>query len=234
MKAVITRVKAASVTVDGVVISQISNGLLALIGIGHDDTPADLASLIKKILSIKIFPPPPPATGDWKSTVKDIEGQILCVSQFTLLARTQRGAKLDFHHAMNPTDAKSMYDDFLTALGKSYDPAKIKDGRFGAMMDVMSINDGPVTVLLDTKEPKPASSSTTSTPSSSSSTNLPALSVKKDKKKNKGTLFDQAKLRELAAISSSVTTTTPLEVEVEVVEKGGEQLELEVAGSKGG
>ncbi|CDZ96301.1 d-tyrosyl-trna deacylase [Phaffia rhodozyma] len=182
MKAVVTKVINASVTVDNKVISQINNGLLALIGISKDDTPADLKLLVAKLLSLRIFESPDGQM--WKASVKDVGGEILCgislsaslsfLSQFTLQARTQRGTKPDFHMAMNPADAQKMYDDCLAALGKNYDPSKIKDGAFGAMMQVASINDGPITIILDTKATQvssSASSSQTRTPNEAGTPN---------------------------------------------------------------
>ncbi|CAE6439384.1 unnamed protein product [Rhizoctonia solani] len=98
MRAVIQRVSSAAVTVDSNVVSSISQGLMCLIGIGDDDTEKDSDYIVNKILSLKVFDDP--ATGAmWKKSVKDVEGEILCVSQFTLMAKTIKGAKPDFHKA---------------------------------------------------------------------------------------------------------------------------------------
>ncbi|CAO1625853.1 unnamed protein product [Parajaminaea phylloscopi] len=88
----------------------------------------------------------------WKSSVVEFEGEILCISQFTLHARTVKGTKPDFHRAMNGTEAKGIYDAFLKRLGEVYRPERIRDGAFGEMMSVSLTNDGPVTLIVDTKE----------------------------------------------------------------------------------
>ncbi|KAI0273514.1 D-Tyr tRNAtyr deacylase-like domain-containing protein [Gloeopeniophorella convolvens] len=98
MRAVVQRVLSASVTVDSEVVSQISRGLMVLVGIGADDNASDVEVLAKKILSLRVFSGP---SGDmWKASVKEIQGEVLCVSQFTLMANTSKGNKPDFHRAM--------------------------------------------------------------------------------------------------------------------------------------
>ncbi|KAG9083558.1 D-tyrosyl-tRNA(Tyr) deacylase [Ceratobasidium sp. UAMH 11750] len=151
MRAVIQRVSSASVTVDSEVVSSISRGLMCLIGIGDDDTSKDSEYIANKILSLKIFDDPK-AGSMWRQSVKDIEGEILCVSQFTLMAKTIKGAKPDFHKAMNGELSRPMYADFLDMLGKGYDPARIKDGQFGAMMSISLTNEGPVTLTIDSRK----------------------------------------------------------------------------------
>jgi len=88
----------------------------------------------------------------WKVSVKDIEGEVLCVSQFTLLASTQKGNKPDFHRAMATEPSRLLYSTFLERLGQIYSSDKIKDGRFGAMMNVSLTNEGPVTFTLDSRK----------------------------------------------------------------------------------
>lgn len=88
----------------------------------------------------------------WKASVKDIDGEILCVSQFTLLANTTKGNKPDFHKAMSTESGRSMYSTFLAKLGQAYKPEKIQDGRFGAMMNVSLTNEGPVTFTIDSRK----------------------------------------------------------------------------------
>ena len=90
----------------------------------------------------------------WKRSVVELGGEVLCVSQFTLFARTVKGTKPDFHRAMGGDSARVIYEALLKKLGDSYAPDKIKDGAFGEMMDVSLTNDGPVTILLDTTEKK--------------------------------------------------------------------------------
>ncbi|KAG1808565.1 D-Tyr tRNAtyr deacylase-like domain-containing protein [Suillus variegatus] len=139
MRAVVQRVALASVSVDGNVISSISRGLMVLVGIG---TGMD-------ILNIRVFD----ANGSmWKSNVKDIAGQVLCVSQFTLMANTTKGNKPDFHRAMSSNASRELYATFLEKMRRLYVPDRIQDGQFGAMMDVSLTNEGPVTLTLDTRK----------------------------------------------------------------------------------
>ncbi|KIJ44310.1 hypothetical protein M422DRAFT_207995 [Sphaerobolus stellatus SS14] len=149
MRAVVQRVLSASVTVNGEVISSISKGIVVLLGIGKDDTPADSQYMANKLLTLKVFD-----NGEamWRQSVKDISGDVLCVSQFTLLANTVKGSKPDFHRAMGSQQSKDMYEAFLKRLGELYNPDKIKDGQFGAMMSVSLTNDGPVTFTLDSRK----------------------------------------------------------------------------------
>ncbi|KAJ3005451.1 UNVERIFIED_CONTAM: D-tyrosyl-tRNA(Tyr) deacylase [Siphonaria sp. JEL0065] len=136
MRAVIQRVKKASVTV----------------GITQDDTESDADYIAKKITSLKLWPN---AEGlQWKLNVKDAGYEILSVSQFTLYAVTSKGAKPDFHYAMKSTDSFPFYVSFLERLKALHDAEKVKDGEFGAMMDVGIVNDGPVTIILDSKDKK--------------------------------------------------------------------------------
>ncbi|KAF8323409.1 D-tyrosyl-tRNA deacylase [Clavulina sp. PMI_390] len=151
MRAVVQRVASASVTVGDELVSSIGKGLLVLIGIGSDDVQADIDTLTKKILTLRMWPDPK-TDAAWKMNVKDIEGELLCVSQFTLMANTTKGNKPDYHRAMAPELSRAMYASVLDKLGASYDAAKIKDGRFGAMMMVSLANDGPVTFTLDSRK----------------------------------------------------------------------------------
>ncbi|KAF9246246.1 D-Tyr tRNAtyr deacylase-like domain-containing protein [Melanogaster broomeanus] len=150
MRAVVQRVASASVTVDGKVISSISRGLMVLVGIGTDDTPADVDILTNKILSLRVFSD---ATGAmWKTSVKDIAGEVLCVSQFTLMANTTKGNKPDFHRAMSSGSSRDLYAVFLDKMKQHYVAGRIQDGQFGAMMNVSLTNEGPVTFTLDTRK----------------------------------------------------------------------------------
>ncbi|KAI0256583.1 D-tyrosyl-tRNA deacylase [Lactifluus subvellereus] len=150
MRAVVQRVLSASVTVDSETVSQISRGLMVLVGIGVDDNASDIEILTKKILSLKIFSN---SSGNmWKASVKDVQGEILCVSQFTLMANTSKGNKPDFHRAMSADQSRPLYASFLQYMGTQYSPEKIKDGRFGAMMNVSLTNEGPVTFTLDSRK----------------------------------------------------------------------------------
>ncbi|SCZ90867.1 BZ3500_MvSof-1268-A1-R1_Chr1-3g02330 [Microbotryum saponariae] len=149
MKAVVQRCRSASVTVDGQIISSIQRGLMVLVGIGTNDTIHESQWLVNKLLNLRFFPEGDNDEWGWKKSVMDIGGEILSVSQFTLMAVTKKGSKPDFHGAMAASQSKAMYDTFLTDLRTKYQHDKIKDGQFGAMMDVQLINDGPATIILD-------------------------------------------------------------------------------------
>lgn len=148
MRAVIQRVKNASVTVERELIASIGPGLLVLLGIEPADTAADGEWLAQKIATLRIFADD---TGAWSRSVADIAGEILLVSQFTLFASTKRGTKPSWHRAAPPDIAAPMCATFTEQLAALL-PGRVKSGRFGAMMDVALINDGPVTLLIDTRE----------------------------------------------------------------------------------
>ncbi|KAH9843139.1 D-Tyr tRNAtyr deacylase-like domain-containing protein [Rhodofomes roseus] len=150
MRAVVQRVSSASVTVDGNVVSSISKGLMVLVGLGRDDTTEDVDTICKKILKLRIFDDGSGAM--WKKNVKDIDGDVLCVSQFTLFANTHRSSNPDFHRAMGTEAGRQMYASFLDKMQALYKPDKIKSGRFGAMMNVSLTNEGPVTFTLDSRK----------------------------------------------------------------------------------
>ncbi|BGP21223.1 D-tyrosyl-tRNA(Tyr) deacylase [Rhodotorula toruloides] len=157
MRAVIQRVKQASVTVDGQCISQIGRGILCLVGIGANDTEYESQWLAAKLLALKVFPEDKEGESwGWKKSVVEADYEILCVSQFTLQANLRKGAKPDFHGAKGPDVAKQMYEDFLQDLRTKYKTERIKDGQFQAMMDVQLVNDGPVTLILDSATDAPA------------------------------------------------------------------------------
>jgi len=149
MRAVVQRVSKASVTVDQQRISEIGKGLQILVGISSSDTPQDSDWLCNKLLNMRLFP-----DGDkpWQRSVVDVHGDVLCVSQFTLYATTAKGTKPDFHLAMSSNSSNILYQEFLEKLRKAYKPEKVKDGQFGAMMDVEIHNDGPVTIIVETPE----------------------------------------------------------------------------------
>ncbi|ORY97987.1 D-tyrosyl-tRNA deacylase [Syncephalastrum racemosum] len=149
MRAVLQRVARASVTVDNQVVGAIQKGVCVLIGIGTDDTEKDIDYIVNKILNIRVFDHEGVM---WKKGVKELGLEVLCVSQFTLQGKTVKGNKPDFHNAMKTEQAKATYAQFLDKLGKAYDPSKIKDGVFGAMMMVDIANDGPVTLQLDSRK----------------------------------------------------------------------------------
>ncbi|GAA5930245.1 hypothetical protein JCM3775_004339 [Rhodotorula graminis] len=157
MRCVLQRVKSASVSVDGEVISSIGRGILCLVGIGADDSKHEADWLAGKLLALKVFPEDREGeVWGWKKSVVEADYEVLCVSQFTLQANLRKGAKPDFHGACPPDVARQMYDDLLADLRRRYKPERIQDGRFQAMMDVQLVNDGPVTLVLDSATDAPA------------------------------------------------------------------------------
>ncbi|KDN52388.1 D-tyrosyl-tRNA deacylase [Tilletiaria anomala UBC 951] len=219
MRAVLQRVKAASVEVNGRIISRIGPGIVALIGISTEDTAAEISPLVTRVLGAKLWNEgltaqailrgeadklivanghggrvvasiledangkledpvkqnPADDTQDtalaqngahksggeelwggkpWKTNVVALGGEVLCVSQFTLHARMNKGTKPDFHRAMGGQSARELYEQFLASMREAYKCDCIKDGQFGAMMDVSFVNDGPVTIILDTFDKK--------------------------------------------------------------------------------
>ncbi|ODQ68265.1 hypothetical protein NADFUDRAFT_48915 [Nadsonia fulvescens var. elongata DSM 6958] len=152
MKAVIQRVKSASVTVDSKVVSAIGTGLMVLVGVSGDDTELDIEKVANKILKLRLWASEDD-TQPWKRNVNDINGEVLMVSQFTLFANVKKGTKPDFHAAAKGEGAKVIYDKVLDKVAQGM-TKPVQDGVFGAMMDVALVNDGPVTIQFDTKETK--------------------------------------------------------------------------------
>lgn len=144
MKTVIQRVSKASVTIDGALHSSISTGLLILVGFAATDTDEDMRWMAQKVVNMRIFSD---QDGKMNRSVQDVGGEILLVSQFTLYGDATKGNRPSFIHAAPPPLAQSLYDRFVTIL--SSQSTVVKTGRFGADMKVESINDGPVTILLD-------------------------------------------------------------------------------------
>lgn len=150
MKVVIQRVSKASVRVSDELVSSIQHGLCVLVGIARDDTEKDMDYIVRKLLGIRLFEAPDADT-KWSKSVVERDMEILCVSQFTLHSYL-KGTKPDFHLAMGAEQSRAFYESFLDRLKKAYKPEKVKDGRFGAYMQVDIQNDGPVTILLDSKK----------------------------------------------------------------------------------
>ena len=148
MRAVIQRVSSASVTIDGAVRSQIGPGLLVLLGVGHDDDTADIDYLVKKTAGLRIFDD---ENGVMNRSVTDVGGELLVVSQFTLFAQTSHGNRPSYIRAARPEQAIPLYEEFVSKLGE-VSGIRPQTGRFGAMMDVELINDGPVTIIIDSHE----------------------------------------------------------------------------------
>ncbi|CAB3397779.1 unnamed protein product [Caenorhabditis bovis] len=149
MRVVLQRVTKAAVTVGDTVVGSIGQGVCVLVGIHKDDTEEDMNYIIRKVLNMRIFPAS--EQKPWDKSVMDLDLEILSVSQFTLYGQF-KGNKLDFHNAMSPDAAFQLYSKFLQRMKDAYKPEKIKDGQFGAMMNVDIVNDGPVTVSFDSKD----------------------------------------------------------------------------------
>jgi D-tyrosyl-tRNA(Tyr) deacylase len=147
MRAVIQRVSKASVTIDNKIYSQIENGLLVLVGIEDADTTEDIEWLSGKIVNLRIFNDD---SGVMNVSVKDINGDILAVSQFTLHASTKKGNRPSYIKASKPEFAIPMYEKFIQQLSNDLGKT-VGTGVFGADMKVELVNDGPVTIVIDTK-----------------------------------------------------------------------------------
>lgn len=150
MRVLLQRVSEAAVRVDGAIVGQIDAGLLALVGIEAADTPADIDWLCRKIVALRIFNDD---AGLMNRSIQDIGGNILAISQFTLHASTKKGTRPSYSRAARPDFAQPMYHAFLEslsgALGKT-----VQQGIFGADMKVSLVNDGPVSIWLDSKAPE--------------------------------------------------------------------------------
>jgi D-tyrosyl-tRNA(Tyr) deacylase len=147
MRAVIQRVSQASVSIGGRKTAGIGKGLLVLLGIENADTDTDIEWLSHKIKNLRIFSD---SEGKMNLSVKDIDGEVLIVSQFTLHAKTKKGFRPSFVHAAKPDSAIPLYEKFIRKFEEEM-PGKIQTGEFGAMMQVALVNDGPVTIIIDTK-----------------------------------------------------------------------------------
>ena len=139
MKAVLTRVSEASVTVDGEVVGSITNGVLALVGIGRDDAPDAWQTMVRKIAELRILPE--------ERSVSEVGAPVLLVSQFTLLGRTAKGRRPSWSDAAPGEVAKIVMEKIAAGLRER--GIVVEEGRFGAMMSVTSVNEGPVTLLVE-------------------------------------------------------------------------------------
>lgn len=146
MKALIQRVNNASVTVNSNVIGAIEQGILAYIGIGPSDTLDTAQKMIDKILMYRIFNN---EAGNLDKNVQQVEGGLLLVSQFTLMAKTDKGRRPDFGGAMSPQEAKLLFDQLVSYAHTQYN--KVAIGEFGAHMQVNASNDGPLNFILEVK-----------------------------------------------------------------------------------
>jgi len=147
MRAVVQRVSRARVTVDGTITGEIGLGLMVLLGVGHEDTEADAAYLAEKVAGLRVFED---RDGKMNRNVEDVAGAVLAVSQFTIYGDVRRGKRPSFDAAAPPEQAQRLYEFFvqrIQALG-----LRCETGRFRAMMQVELVNEGPVTILLDSRK----------------------------------------------------------------------------------
>ena len=144
MRALIQRVTEASVKVDGETIGEINQGLLVLFGVGQDDTEDDLEYMVDKILGLRIFND---EDDKMNLSLKDIGGELLVVSQFTLYGSVKKGKRPSFSEAARPEKAEKLYEDFVEMCRN--EGVKVETGKFAADMKVSLVNDGPVTILVE-------------------------------------------------------------------------------------
>jgi D-tyrosyl-tRNA(Tyr) deacylase len=147
VRAVVQRVKEASVRVDGAVVGAIGPGLVVLLGVGREDAEPDADYLADKVLNLRVFPD---EAGQMNRSVLDVSGGLLVVSQFTLLGDARRGRRPSYIEAAAPEEANRLYERFVSRLRPSGLP--VATGVFRAMMDVGLVNEGPVTILLDSRK----------------------------------------------------------------------------------
>ena len=147
MRAVVQRVTRASVTVDGEVSGEIGSGLVVLLGIGRDDTEKDATYLVEKISALRIFDD---EAGRMNASIRDIHGGLLIISQFTLYGDVRRGLRPSWIDAAPPEFAEPLYDYFVSQARQVIE--NVATGCFRAMMKVELVNDGPVTILLDSRK----------------------------------------------------------------------------------
>lgn len=146
MKVVVQRCKNSSVEVDGKLISKIDKGLMVLVGFTHDDTKKDMEYLVNKVVNLRVFED---ENGVMNKSIIDEDGEILCVSQFTLYGDASKGNRPSYINAMRPEEATKMYDEYCEMLNEK---VPTKKGVFGADMKVSLINDGPVTIIIESKK----------------------------------------------------------------------------------
>ena len=147
MRAVVQRVSSSRVTVDNVVTGEINQGLLVLLGVTHEDTSKDVDYMIDKVLNLRIFED---ENGKMNLSLKDINGELLIVSQFTLYGDCRKGRRPGFSDAARPEVAIPLYEEFIEKARKQN--IKVGTGKFGADMMVDIANNGPVTILLDSQK----------------------------------------------------------------------------------
>ena len=153
MRLVVQRVKSASVSVEGNTVSQIGPGLLALVGLHHHDTESDLQYCCKRLLACKLWEND--NGGMWRHSVKQRNLSCLLVSQFTLYGTLSKKNQPDYKMAMKTGPAEKMYNAFVAMVREQYEADKVEDGVFGALMDISLVNDGPVTIIIESEPRAP-------------------------------------------------------------------------------
>jgi D-tyrosyl-tRNA(Tyr) deacylase len=159
VRAVVQRVASAQVVVDGRVTGAIGRGLLVYLGVGRDDTDHDRAYVLRKVIGLRIFPDEasPGGSGKMTASVVDVGGSMLVVSQFTLYGDVRKGQRPSFDGAMAPAEARSAYELFVAEARAVLSTERVATGIFAADMQVGSVNDGPITILIDSViSPRPA------------------------------------------------------------------------------
>ncbi len=147
MRAVIQRVLEASVTIEGKPVAQIGRGMLVLLGVGTQDSAEDACYLAEKTVRLRIFPD---SADKMNLSVQDVDGEVLVVSQFTLYGDCRKGRRPSYVAAATPDSAKALYEAYVSELSRF--TSRVATGRFQEMMQVFLVNDGPVTLLLDSKK----------------------------------------------------------------------------------
>jgi D-aminoacyl-tRNA deacylase len=151
MRAVIQRVKKASISIDGTTIAEIGRGILALVAIARDDTRENLIWTARKILDTRIFDDD---EGKLNLSLQDVKGELLLVSQFTLFGDCRKGRRPSYIEAAPPAEAEKLYNEFVQIVREM--KPDVKTGKFQAVMDVSLLNAGPVTIILDTRKSREA------------------------------------------------------------------------------
>jgi len=152
LRIVLQRVREAHVEVDGRVTGRIGHGLVALVGLGEGDTADLFARMLEKTVGLRIFADD---AGNMNLSLEDVGGGLLLVSQFTLYSDCRKGRRPGFSGAMAPVAARDLFGEFVDAARGRHKAGPVETGEFGAMMDVHLVNDGPVTILLDSDELMP-------------------------------------------------------------------------------
>ena len=150
MRILIQRVEKASVSVDGSLKGKINKGLLIFVGISKSDTNSDIEYVVDKSVNLRLFPD---VNGKFHFSVRDIKGELMVISQFTLYGDTRRGRRPSFSDAMGPVEAEEIFNKVIEMF-KSNSGLAVAEGQFGSHMDIKSINDGPVTIWLDSEDPR--------------------------------------------------------------------------------